>query len=110
MSAVKESRRMIFQRVIMIVTFSTLFGSLACFAIAEARTRCVISSPKLSSLSKRLTYAESPKAWRRIYQETSTALSIIEPQYDQLRDIDHDARRRLVAFSEDLCCTWGNRP
>ena len=34
--------------------------------------------------------------------ETSTALSIIEPQYDQLRDIDHDARRRLRAA--ELTC------
>ena len=101
MSTLEDPRPMRLHGELLILSLSTILSCFVYSAQAEARTRCAISSPKLSSLSKKLRYAESPKAWRRIYQETSTALSIIEPQYDQLRDIDHDARRRLRA---ELTC------
>ena len=46
-----------------------------------ARSRCQTKEAQLLSLSKRLERAESPKLWQSIYQESTTALELIENKH-----------------------------
>ena len=58
-----------------------LLGLCLFSTVSSARSHCQVKETQLLSLSSRLERAESPKAWQTIYQESLTALELIEKNY-----------------------------
>ena len=58
-----------------------LLGLCLFSTVSSARSHCQVKETQLLSLSNRLERAESPKAWQAIYQESLTALELIEKNY-----------------------------